>query len=53
MYFHKSDFAVILHWGYFPLAGPRGIAGMVCMVGMAVAVWMAGWSGMNLRRTVW
>ena len=27
MYFHKSDFAVILHWGYFPLAGPGGIAG--------------------------
>ena len=41
---------MILHWGYFPLAGPRGIVGMV---GMAVAVWMAGWSGMNLRRTVY
>ena len=38
-------------WGYFPLAGPGGIAGMVGMLPMVV-VWMAGWSGMNLRRTV-
>ena len=37
-------------WGYFPLAGPGGIAGMVGMLPMVV-VWMAGWSGMNLRRT--